>query len=427
MTIIVQAKNFLRQAAKNLHFKALSRAETISRWSIHPVAKRERYIAALDKEFNGCVTGFVKWEYVKSKGNPRPRIIQFRDPAYLAAMEPWYAPLEKACSHTPFAFTKHDKYVIAKGWNPHDRMLHILDKVSDLDDPVVICCDGSAFDAHQAKENLKLEWFFYKICLLLNDINFDITQLKKKQLKNRCFYRSREGTVKYTVDGNRMSGDRNTGMGNSILTVSYILSSLAAIDGKNYRFYVDGDDFILLASRSFSHLVRAAIISGFHRFGQDLKVEKTADLSDGLEGIDFCQSRPVLIDGEWRLIRNPYKVINGYSRNRRWFENGELAKRYFSTISKPEIGYNAGVPVLQSYFLALLKVADGAAPLASESRRWWLRNSHFLNPSPVCECTRTSFRKAFDISEVEQEFFEREFDMWCPDTTFDGYRITEYK
>lgn len=414
-----------RSWSETLRFRPLSREGLLQRWRVFSSAKRERYIRALDETPTGKISAFVKWEFVKSKGKPRPRIIQFRDAAFLAQIDHWYTPLEYSCSHTPFLFHPADRYMLAKGYNPEQRMAHILEKVESLDDPWVILGDGSAFDAHQRVPSLRAEWAFYKNACKANGLDVRrFNWYRDRQCENIGFARLPDGVVRYKVSGNRCSGDRNTGMGNCLLTAGYIAYAMRELPLSGWRAYIDGDDFILLVSGVHVQKASSDLVQGFKEFDQELDVGGVYPLSTGLEVIEFCQSRPVYVNSTWRLVRNPDKVINSYTRSARWFRDGKSARRYFATISEPELRNNAGVPVLDTFFRQIL---FDERRLPSESRRWWLRNAAAYTSSGVDECSRLSFERAFGIQPADQVALEHWFGNWVPDFSYHGYTDHEYR
>lgn len=401
-----------------------------------PPRKRELYRNARNEEWTTAmsgVTGFVKDEWCPVKPGKffKPRAIQFRDPRYLAHSMEYFEPIEHAFYRGRYLFNRHQKYTCAKGANPHNRIGYIRRLVSELEGCHVVGLDGSAFDAHVVPAALRAEWKFY--CLAAQgagwspDLIRKMNLMGKQQLRNKCYARLKDGTIKYKVDGNRMSGDKNTGLGNSVLQSCYVAASMDAlgIEEGRWRMYVDGDDALLFVSGSEVHKLTETVVVGgvrmraleavFTRFSQEVKMEEPLPVdADNLENIEFCQARPVRVNGRWRLVRSPLKVYNTYFRSRSWFSTVSSAQRYFATVCPPEMIINADVPVLDAMFRQMYKLASGK-PIESVARNFWRRTvewsslKHYEPRGVIDTDTRLSFEKAFGMSPFEQFMIEEEF------------------
>jgi hypothetical protein len=392
-----------------------------------PSAKRQLYEDALHKScepWRNLCTAFVKDEWTKVKTGKlwKPRVIQFRKPEYLAHMLSVYKPIEHAFYHGRWLFNRAQKYTCAKGANPHQRVNYLRKLVSELRDPVVVDLDGSAFDAHVSVGALNAEWRFY--LLAAETAGWPKEALDRLRLyaasqqRNKCQARCRDGFVKYKVVGNRMSGDLNTGNGNSVLQSCFIASAMRHLNipDQAYRMYVDGDDAVLLCEREYKDRL-VALPKIFEGFSQELKVGAVLDISvDGMENLEFCQARPVCVNGQWRMVRNPDKVINCYMRSFRWSKTDDLFKRYFAGIAAPEMIINADVPILDRYFSVLHELSGDARPLTSVGFNYWRRTvsesqlSDYVR-SGISWGTRESFAKAFGIDPAAQILAELLIDV----------------
>lgn len=402
----------------------------------YQVSKREMYRAAhaetlQNRFFRGDVSSFVKREYTAPKASvqdEKTRAIQFRHPQMQSRMQRWY----KVFEHTAHEVSANhwQPRTCAKGRSPYRRMLDLLWMVNFLADCHVVALDGSAWDAHIGVPALKMEWDAYLTCLHRAGypgwVISDAIIQRRYQLKNKCRARCVDGTIKYRVDGNRMSGDVNTGAGNSFLNQVYLKSAMRHLnipDGQ-WCMYVDGDDAVLFVAGAYARYL-SELPETMAMFSQEVKMGDICPVnSDHMEPIDFCQAQPVKVGGSWRLIRNPTKVISGsYSRDTRWFANATHACRYWKTVAEAELILNSGVPVLHSYFEHIHGVSDavkpGCKPLLSVARRWYLRAAKavfdpHLAPvaAPSSEIdieTRISFQTAFGITPAEQTVLEEGF------------------
>lgn len=400
-----------------------------------PPAKRQLYGEALKVRLelpkHAKISGFVKCENVPFKPTTggkiadKPRMIMARDPVFLAHALSAMKPIEHAFYHGRWLWNKHQKHTCAKSMNPIQRMRCLEGMVRELSNPVVIGLDGSAFDAHVTKGALKAEWKFYSMAA--RHAGFEPTTLKKiedmgrAQLKNKVFVRTDDGTVKATVEGNRMSGDLNTGLGNSLLQSGYIACMMKefAVPERHYRFLVDGDDSVVMVSGEYaSRFTTESVTKMFAKFSQEVKVEYIRPITlDTMEAVCFCQCSPVRVDGEWRLLRSPYKVYNGYKMVNIWYRSKEEAARFFASVAQPELIMASGVPVHQEFFNLMHRLSGDAKPADHVSRRFWIRTckslgEHLRYSSEISNATRLSYQRAFGIGIAEQLLIESALAGW---------------
>lgn len=385
-----------------------------------PVRKRNLYKSELEKPFDpkkSRCTGFLKDEWTKLKENWKSRVIQFRDPHYLAHLMRLYRPIEKLIYKCKYAFNKCQKYTCAKGLNFLERMSYLEELVSELKDPYVVDIDGSAFDAHVVEKALKFEWACYgKAAKTAGWSRFDVDQLKQfglRQLVNKVKARCVDGFVSWTVRGNRMSGDLNTGAGNSLLQMSFIAAAMAMlrIPEECWRMLVDGDDAVLLVEGAYRHLLDQ-LPGIFRRFAQEVKIGSVKKVTlDSMEVIDFCQCRPVRVNGKWRLIRAPIKAVSGYLHSFKWSKTDELYKSFLATISPPEMIANMDVPILDKFYRVCHTIGGSAKPLEEVANNFWRRQILGCGAPPaeargVSMETRVSFERAFGIDPPTQMWME---------------------
>lgn len=401
--------------------------EELSRF---PPKKREMYSEGLKTELeikrHAKCTGFVKQENVPYKPADKPRVIQFRDPVFLAHLIPAMKPLEHAFYRNRYCFNKYQEFTCAKGMNLRERMACLEEMVDSLTEPFVIDLDGSAFDAHVVEEALKLEWRFNRRAWQSAGYHprtiEKMCKMGRAQLRNKVRFRCEDGSVSWTVKGNRMSGDLNTGLGNSELQSIYIAYTMKMLEipEKHWRMLVDGDDAVLMVSKvHVSKCTPEAIMRHFSDVSQDVKMGGPYRVTkDSMEVIEFCQSRPILTETGWRLVRDPKKVYNGYKQQCVYYRTKEETTRFFSTVAVPELLYATGIPVHQSMFDMFRRLGKDSSPLESVMRRFFLRQAITFVPTNVRDVTwrtRDSYARAFGISALDQLIIEQEFESYTPE------------
>lgn len=376
--------------------------------------KRQRYEDALEAVYNNglCrrdagVTMFVKCERISPlKNNPDPRAIQFRDPKYCVVLASYLKPME---DHLYALKVRHpllgSTRLIGKGLNQGQRASLLVRKFERFGNPVAVSLDASRFDQHVHSTVLAIEHSVYQHC----NPDPELARLLSWQLVNRV--RTRSG-YRYTCEGRRMSGDMNTALGNCVIMVSMVLAYMVP---KKVQFDIldDGDDCLLILDKS-SLSVIDDIIPFFLQFGQELKVEHIAY---AMEHVNWCQSRPVNIDGSYMFVRDPVKVMSCSLISPKWRSMDPLGRRaYLAGIGECLLAQCEGVPVLQSYALALLRNAGDVAPTYDLSSgdyfRMKLESKCKKRSRLISFDTRVSFFLSFGWDVAYQESLEEQLGAW---------------
>lgn len=398
-----------------------------------PPKKRELYTDGLqiklDLKQHARINGFLKCENVPykpstdSKIGDKPRMIMARHPVFLSHLLTAMKPLEHAFYHGRWLFNRYQKHTCAKSMDPLKRMVVLMEMVKSLESPVVVGLDGSAFDAHVTPGALKAEWKFYGKVWKGAGYNpariKELMRMGKAQLRNKAFIRTDDGIVKATVLGNRMSGDLNTGLGNSVLQSAFIAAAMkkCGVPEKHWRMLVDGDDAVLMMSGEYKW-VAAQLPAIFESFSQEVKVDYVEDITpETMEKIEFCQSRPVKVGDTWRLIRSPYKVYNGYKMVNLWYRTQKEVRQFMSTVAPAELIMAAGIPVHQALFKCMHRISGDEKPAEVISRRFWLRQclrveALIPHTEHIALSTRRSYGLAFGVSIAQQLMIESQFEAW---------------
>jgi hypothetical protein len=234
---------------------------------------------------------FVKYDkYCKAEiGDKMPRAIQYRQARYNLVLASYLKPFEEK-----FYKQTSDRghRIITKGLNYTEMAKLLLDKTAEFQAPIFLSCDHSKFDSTINKQHLKFEHNIY-------NRSYKSTELKlllRKQLFNKGF--SRCG-VQYRVEGTRMSGDYNTGLGNSLINRAILESWLVGI---KHEIMLDGDDsVVIIEGRDRSRL-------DFEHFGK-CGFTTEINISDKLEDVEYCR-RKLCNSSPPVLVRNPVRALS---------------------------------------------------------------------------------------------------------------------
>lgn len=408
--LAILSKQMRRMALETGHVSPWSQEEFVASFTGRRRARYELALQSLhDSPFSlmrdGHIKAFIKAEKFNpyDKVNPDPRVIQYRDARYNVMIGPFLRPIEAKIYRLKDGLGTR---AIAKGLNAIDRGKLLEKKMALFQHPVVLSIDGSRWDKHITREVLRIEHSFYRHCI--SDPTFDA--LLEAQCWNRCSTRS---GCRYKVSGNRMSGDMNTALGNCLLMVCMVQASMRHLGVTKYGILDDGDDCLILLERSEESLLSG--LSGlFLSFGQEVKLENRAE---DIHDVVFCQSKVVHVNGEPRFVRDWRKVLSGAASGFHRWNAPSLVRGMFTAVGECELALNRGVPVLESFALALIRIGRGAsmpkAFLEDEYNFCQLDSMRKRTSSHhITVMGRDSFYRAFNLTPVEQLEIEARLAEW---------------
>jgi len=386
--------------------------------------KRQRYLDAVDHVLekgivreDSDVSMFIKCEKIDPtvKVNPDPRPVQFRNAKYCVVLAAYLKPIERHLYRLKLHHRNMPRVrVIAKGLNQPERAQLLVRKLSYFKNPIILSLDMSRFDQHVDVALLRVEHGVYKHC------NSD--PLLAQILDWQCINKVKTSTgIRYTTLGKRMSGDMNTALGNCIIMISMTVGVMTQL---NVFFDIldDGDDCLLIVEKENVAMVKSKLPDMFLHCGHELKIENE---TSNIYEVAFCQSKPIETHLGLKFVRDPIKVMSCCLVGRRWTTAPKwLRLAYVSGLGECELILNIGVPVLQSYALALLRNSEGAqARYDTESGEWLraLRESRLYKhlkmedgtyDLTITDDARRSFELAFGITINRQLQMEHYLDNW---------------
>lgn len=333
-----------------------------------------------------------------------PRCIQYRSKRYCLPLATYLHPLE----HYLYSWMDSSgSPIFAKSRNMQQRGADILAKMSMFNNPIAISLDHSKFDSHVNKKLLLLEHWFYKKCFPGDKL---LAMLLKMQELN--IGTTKNGT-KYVTPYTRMSGDQNTGCGNSLINYAMTLAMEAKL-GIRMCYYIDGDDFIIFVDRTDMKLVRPA---WYEQFGMKTKLENQTSI---IEEIEFCQTRPVFNGKGYTMVRNPARMLNRLP----WYVGKIHPKHrvnYLYSVGLCELALGMGLPVGQ-FIGHKLSQLDGKYIItpthySANQMAYKPGRARLIEPS---RAVRESYELAWGVSIAEQLHYEA---MDIVDPTVSGYDL----
>lgn len=352
---------------------------------------------------------FTKWERTVHKPGKTtvPRIINPRSPQFNILLGRYLSPIEHKVFEGLQELLNSPHPVIAKGLTQTEKG-GIIASIID-DGYVIVGLDASRFDQCISTELLKTEHNVYLRCYQNDRL---LKALLKQQLDNSGQYLGRDGRVKVRYGAIRCSGDMNTSLGNCIISVLLSVQYCAENGIQDFRVFCDGDD-LLLAVRKTALNKLSTLAEWYLDWGLRMKVEAPAFTP---ETVEFCQSRPVLIGGEYVLIRDVRKCINvDYSGFVNLADHDYLLK-YMRAVGVCGSYMAAGCPVLQSWYRFGVRVGKTGKLDVLDTDRGFTRQAKIEQRAgkcinaPVIDSARDSFAKAFGIGAAEQILIEQYLD-----------------
>lgn len=367
--------------------------------------KRRRYEAAVRSLLSKPLTRadaypnvFLKAEkWVEHKAG---RLISARSPRYNVELGRYLLRLE------PDVYKAIDgvwgSATIMKGYTPERRAAVVRGHAEHFGDFVAVGHDFSKFDQHISQRALQYEHGVY-----LSAYSGDpwLQKLLSWQLEGKCFANVRDGNVKYTVKGGRMSGDMNTAMGNCIISAG-LLWAYACEKQIPARAVVDGDDSVVFMHKKHLQAYLGGIEEWMAKRGFRLVTEAPVY---ALSDVEFCQCR-YMDTVPPTMVRNPLKAI---TQDHAWIED--------RSISLPEVLAATGlgglslyghIPVLGAYYDMLARCTQPSRRTLSrlDFRSSWLRDATMsgerVEPS---EEARYQFWLTWGMSPGEQRAHEANF------------------
>lgn len=367
--------------------------------------KRRRYEAAASSlrakpltRADSYPSVFLKAE--KWREDKPGRLISARSPRYNLEVGRYLLPLE------PRVYQAIDgvwgSATIMKGYTPERRAAVVRGHWDSFANPVAVGHDFSKFDQHISARALQYEHGVYLSAYAGDE---HLQQLLSWQLETKCFANVRDGKVKYTVKGGRMSGDMNTAMGNCIISAGLIWA-YAAEARVSLRAVVDGDDSVVFMEQEDLQRYLAGIEGWMAKRGFRLVTEEPVY---AINKVEFCQCR-FMDTVPPTMVRNPMKAI---TQDHAWIEDRSIS--YPEVLAATGLGglsLYGNIPVLGAYYDMLARVTlPSKRTLARlDFRSSWLRDASMsgsmVEPS---EQARYQFWLTWGMTPGEQRAHELEF------------------
>nr|WKV33732.1 MAG: RNA-dependent RNA polymerase [Riboviria sp.] len=328
------------------------------------------------QERDAFITAFVKCEKIDVLGKDGdPRMIQARSIRWNLELGRFTRVIEHQL------YTLKDRVglpLVAKGRNPTQRASDLALKWNQFRQPVALCLDLSRWDMHVRRGLLEAVKTFYLQVMPSEHLAWLISHMvvNRGVTANGARYVRADGVT---------SGDMTTALGNC-LAVCLMLRAMRqirsdVITGKgvshtssngqtedmlgdwktmigalkqtmsDFLEYDDGDDHTFMCESTDAPHYQTAIECWYRLCGHKLTVEGVATT---LDGIVFCQSRPLLTSRGWLMVSNPKKTLcNAFMVPPQALGSLAQVKRYLQEVFVGRAIVHAGEPYLGPMFARL--------------------------------------------------------------------------
>lgn len=355
---------------------------------------------------------FVKAEKINftSKGDPAPRVIQPRDPRYNVEVGRHLRVLEPQL-YKAIAKIFHD-VTIFKGLNAVESGRLMAQKWNRYRKPVAIGLDASRFDQHVSVQALQWEHSIY------NRV-FKSPLLRKLlswQLKNRGKGFCKDGRIKYTVDGCRMSGDMNTALGNCIIMCALVHAYCKYAKIPNFSLANNGDDCVVIMESRYLHRFQRNLTNWFVEMGFTMKVE---DPVYELERIEFCQTHPVYDGSDYIMVRNAPVSLAKDCISIKPLDSEKAYRKWIKAVGECGLSLTGGLPVYQDFYSGMIRAGGNVKAMSSDEPTLQTGMSMLAKGMDRCyrkvtDESRYSFWLAFGLMPDQQVAIEHYYATHTP-------------
>lgn len=383
--------------------------------------KASRYASAFDSLEENPVsiedsklTAFLKCEKtnLSVKGDPAPRLIQFPNPRYSLELMTYLKFSEKKFMKAIDAVWGEP--TVMSGYNCEQLGLLMSQKWDVLEDPVAVPLDFSRFDQHTSTAALDYEFEFYKAAFPGDE---HLEELLSWQRKPNGIAVAGDGAISYRCpEGGRGSGQINTSMGNKLIVCGLMWEYFKEV-GLKASLANMGDDCVIFLEKTQLVLLQSTLRHWWLQRGYNAVTESPCY---ELERIEFCQSNPVQVNGEWIMVRSPQKALAKDCITLSSSETpAQIASAYMAISTCGRI-INSGVPVSFALHSAIHRASRRYTKDVEINPDFMFRQIEFGNfermkgltykRKVITDETRLSYYRAFGIAPDTQILIEEYYD-----------------
>lgn len=384
------------------HVPPYSREQFLSRYTAQRRAIYEQAFESLGSTAiqpkDAWVKFFVKAENtnITAKPDAVPRGISPRGPRYCCALGPFIGAMEKPIYE---AIAKvFGQATVMKGMNASTQGRKIAEYWSTFDYPVAVGLDAKRFDQHISRSVLEWEHSVYRFC----NGNKYLRKLLSLQVDNRVNAGFDDGFASIELEGKRMSGDMNTGLGNCLVMCAMVHSYCSYAGLEKYKLINNGDDCVIMCERDEVWRMDHVQLF-FGRLGFRMEVEKPVDV---LEKLVFCQTQPIHTPEGWVMVRD-HIVSRAKDVSSFRVHNEKEFRAWCHSVGTGGLCLTGGIPVMEEFYRAILRAGVEGRWTEERNGMWFLKRGMDRSHCEISAEARYSYWKAFGITPTHQVLIER--------------------
>lgn len=292
------------------------------------------------------VSVFIKHEKTDrtSKRDPVPRVISPRNPRFNIRLGRYLKPLEERIFKSLGKLFGHR--TVMKGMDVRQTAKIMREKWDMFHHPVAVGLDASRFDQHVSVEALEFEHNVYLDCFKTSEHRKKLGNILKHQLENKCTGYAEDGSLHYTTNGTRMSGDMNTSLGNCVLMCTMIHAYLEHV-GVSGQLANNGDDCVVFMEKSDLGKFSTGLFDWFWDMGFNMAIEPAVY---EFAHIEFCQCKPVFDGHGWIMCRNPITAIAKDAVLLKSNFNMSRYRLWLKAVGQGGLAIAGGIPIFQNFY-----------------------------------------------------------------------------
>jgi len=313
-------------------------------------------------------------------------------------------------------------HVVAKGMNYEQLGGVISEHWHSFSRPASIDLDVKRLD-----QAITVEMLVWAHQLILSKfVGSDRDELEfllEKQLKSKVFAKCDDGFLTYKVVGTLTSGQPNTSL-TGVSIVTSIIHAYSRKCGFRIRLINCGDDCTIICDEKYVKILSRDIQTWFKEFEFRTKVSQINYL---LEGIEFCQTKPVYVNGHYQMVRDVRNAIIKDSTSIDLLDTPLLCSKWLQAVASGGLATHGGIPIFQEFYTCYarsskymikrlllnrrqrknLNSRKELRSIEKSSMKYWGKGMNNKYVDHISPKTRYSFYLAFGYTPQEQVIFEK--------------------
>lgn len=309
-----------------------------ARLALEPLTKKDSHI-----------TLFLKLEKDIRSQKPKriPRCILPPDVKYTVETGRFVHPMEKV------VYSAIDELwgsrVVTKGKNYLEVGQLFEEAWNSFTETCSLDCDVSKMDQSITEQVLEV------LLDLLADLSADdseyLREILKWTLRTTVCGRADDGKFSYTQRGTLSSGMCYTSI-TGVFVVTGVMFMFARQFGLRLRMVDAGDDLTIMFEKGDLPIVQRELGNYYEQFGLTLEIGKPNYV---LEGIEFCQAHPVLINSQYQMVRNARTAgVKDYVCPDHITKTAEICA-WWEAVGKCGIASQGGAPIATARYNQLVR------------------------------------------------------------------------